>query len=289
MSADDRSGGIIVAGDVTIDWNLTRSAVGERDVWQWNAEDETHVYRQVGGASLLADVLEEVVADVGQARPVFRHISRPPNDASPADFAFPQSWAIWSLFPYEIGKYQGGAKTAWRVQEFLGLDRRVHRELCPPVPNVDGEDEPPFIVVLDDAALGFRDDRQVWPAALLSTDSRENLPAWILLKMAKPIAQGPLWEHLVTHFADRLIVTLAINDLRLMNVQVNRDVSWERTAEDLAWELLNNPLVNSLSQCGTRCGFLLYGRCISTFGWAWETKDGKYRSQGRAAVRSFAR
>jgi integrase len=134
------------------------------------------------------------------------------------------------------------------------------------VPNVDGEDEPPFIVVLDDAALGFRDDRQVWPAALLSTDSRENLPAWILLKMAKPIAQGPLWEHLVTHFADRLIVTLAINDLRLMNVQVSRDVSWERTAEDLAWELLNNPLVNSLSQCAhvvvsfyTAGAFLLSG------------------------------
>ena len=38
---------------MTIDWNLTRSAVGERDVWQWNAEDETHVYRQVGGVFLL--------------------------------------------------------------------------------------------------------------------------------------------------------------------------------------------------------------------------------------------
>src|SRR5262249_42847114 len=37
--------------------------------------------------------------------------------------------------------------------------------------------------------------------------------------------------------------------LRLTEVQISRDLSWERTAQDLAWELVHNPRVNALSHC----------------------------------------
>src|SRR5205807_2484167 len=36
---------------------------------------------------------------------------------------------------------------------------------------------------------------------------------------------------------------------RLMEVQISRELSWERTAQDLVWELMYNPQVNALSQC----------------------------------------
>ncbi len=72
---------------------------------------------------------------------------------------------------------------------------------------------------------------------------------WILLKMARPLAQGPLWEHLHRNFSDRLIVVATVDDLRLSEVQISRELSWERTAQDVFWELVHNPCVNSLSHC----------------------------------------
>src|SRR5438128_2602712 len=67
--------------------------------------------------------------------------------------------------------------------------------------------------------------------------------------MARPVAQGGLWEHLHKTRSERLIVVMAVNDLRLTNVQVSRELSWERTAQDLAWELVYNPKLNALSHC----------------------------------------
>ncbi len=102
------------------------------------------------------------------------------------------------------------------------------------------------LVVLDDADLGFRNHRELWPKAL---HSRGMQRPWILLKMARPLAQGPLWEHLHREFSDRLIVVATVDDLRLSEVQVSRELSWERTAQDIFWELVHNPCVNSLSHC----------------------------------------
>jgi len=99
---------------------------------------------------------------------------------------------------------------------------------------------------MDDAALGFRDGSALWPAAIKSPAGAQ---LWVLLKMARPIAQGDLWEHLLRYFSERLVVVMTINDLRLSEVQVSRELSWERTSEDLARELVSNPRVNALSQC----------------------------------------
>jgi hypothetical protein len=42
---------------------------------------------------------------------------------------------------------------------------------------------------------------------------------------------------------------MTVNDLRRTEVQVSRELSWERTAQDLFWELTHNPRVNALSRC----------------------------------------
>jgi hypothetical protein len=51
------------------------------------------------------------------------------------------------------------------------------------------------LVVLDDAALGFRDHPELWPAAL--ANERRSCAHGSCLKMARPLAQGKLWEHLL--------------------------------------------------------------------------------------------
>jgi len=54
--------------------------------------------------------------------------------------------------------------------------------------------------------------------------------------MSRPVAQGDLWDHLSAQHAEKLVAVMTVNDLRLTEVQISRELSWERTAQDLAWE-----------------------------------------------------
>ncbi len=153
---------------------------------------------------------------------------------------------MWSLFKYGEKPPLDNEKRAWRVEEFLGLDRARDFASGLGDPRCVADDTPEAdIVVLDDAGLDFRKHREWWPKAI----TMEGRRPWVVLKMARPIAQGDLWNHLHSHHADRLIVVMTVNDLRLTEVQISRELSWEQTAQDLAWELLHNPRVNALSHC----------------------------------------
>jgi hypothetical protein len=138
----------------------------------------------------------------------------------------------------------------WRIEKFLGLDRS--REPGTPAAREGaarsqaiGDGERASVVLVDDANLGFRDDPELWPDDI----GADADPAWIVVKMARPIASGKLWDHLHEHHAERLIVVTPVNDLRRSEVHVSCGLSWERTAQDVVWELVHNPRVNSLARC----------------------------------------
>ena len=133
---------------------------------------------------------------------------------------------------------------AWRVKDFLGVTQAPHRISHP----LDSDSGSPDIIVLDDANLGFRSDRSQWPQALTARDQKGPQP-WVVVKMARPLVQGELWDELYKNWADRLIVVLSVKDLRLSEVQISSELSWERTAQDVAWELVYNPKVNAISRC----------------------------------------
>ena len=118
---------------------------------------------------------------------------------------------MWSPVKY-------GDKPAWRVEEFLGLNRST-RDLfrngrrwrtIPPLQ---------IWVILDDANLGFRDQPELWPAAL--NPNNDERP-WIFLKMAKPLARGRLRNICIESSSDHLIVVATVDDLRLSEVQISR-------------------------------------------------------------------
>ena len=67
--------------------------------------------------------------------------------------------------------------------------------------------------------------------------------------MAQPVAQGDLWKGLLRDCAERLVVVMTLDDLRLSEVKISRELSWERTAGDLAAELIRHPAVNGLVHC----------------------------------------
>ncbi len=242
---------IVVAGDLTIDWHLRRIRRKQDNTAFWSADDSIHVNGQRGGCALLADLVDTIAKELNQATKTSCTIYQPAaprniSEVCPGDEHFHHSFATWSLFKYGEKPPFDKEKPAWRVEEFLGLGRS--NSLPEQNKALTVVDDPPDanLVVLDDADLGFRGSPEVWPAALKRSGKKRP---WILLKMAKPVAQGSLWTHLHGECADRLIVVTTVNDLRLTEVQISRELSWERTAQDVFWELVHNPCVNALSHC----------------------------------------
>jgi hypothetical protein len=237
---------LIVSGDLTMDWNLARTRRFKGIPLFWS-EDTTRIFWQRGGSALLADLIQacacELADDLPEACSIYQPSSpQSPSEVSPDDPRFHHSFALWSLYKYGEKPPLDKEKPAWRVEEFLGMRRSSE---IPKLPIVDDTAEAD-LVVLDDAGLGFRDHPDLWPLAI-GTPSKKK--PWLVVKMAKPVAQGPLWEHLHSQCSDNLIVITTANDLRLTEVQISRELSWERTAQDVFWELIHNPCVNALSHC----------------------------------------
>ena len=237
---DEQKRRVVVTGDLCADWNLAlfSAAEGKTSGSTWWKDTSTRVCRQYGGAALLADLISEVSAGLqGENLPEWevRSFELPREPAIPGDERFHHSHAIWSRFK--------GKEAAWRVKEFLGLSRGALEEPAA-WQAVKNDPAGADLIILDDADLGFRESPELWPQAIREKDC----PAWILVKMAWPVARGALWEHLQKNCAGRLIVVMNADDLRRTEVQISRELSWERTAHDLYWELTHNPKVNALSR-----------------------------------------
>ena len=238
---------VVVAGDITIDWNIARIRRGDATTQAWNAEDVTRASCQPGGAAMLVDLLEAAAADMkqgGGAEFDIRRAAIPRGKVSPYDKRFVHSYAIWT--PFRLDERQpGNSRAVWRVQEFLGLYRADDSAVAGHGKSIVDDPASPDLIVIDDANLGFRDHEDLWPKALKKRVS----DAWILVKMARPVARGKLWDHLCRHYAGRLVVVLPASDLRFSQVHISSQLSWERTAQDSVWELLYNPQVKQLSKC----------------------------------------
>ncbi len=227
---------VVVAGDLTMDWNLAHSPAPEGGPVGWSTASHSRVSLQRGGAGLLADLASKVATAIQNPDEPIQILScaEPEGTISPTDPRFYHSYAMW----------RRDADGKWRVGGYLGVDSTRLVDPC------QGDAAyvsraPADIVVIDDAALGFRSQPSHWPAALHAIDDS----TWVVLKMASPVASGDLWQHLMKSHPERLIVVLTVDDLRQTDVQISRQLSWERTAQDVAWELVHNPHVNGLGRC----------------------------------------
>ena len=248
---------VIVAGDITIDWNIARVQRTDRPSYVWSLDNLTHAFCQRGGAALLADLVEAASSVRGQSkRPRFevRKMSAPSGHVPPDDARFHHSYALWTPFKMDEHDMARGKKV-WRVSEFLGIHRAVTASATSSdYKKVANDFVEPALIVLDDADLGFRDRPECWPQAL---PSRTDKP-WILLKMAPALATGNLWNNLKTNHPERVLALINANDLRRHpGVHISRQISWERTAQDLFWELLYNPQIN---------GFTMFAHTVVSFG-----------------------
>lgn len=232
---------VYISGDITIDWNLARIRRTKGKIQGWGFDDCTRTTSQPGGAALLGSLIASVAKDLKDKEITEYEVVQPQlhdTPIEPVDARYHHSYAMWSCFE---------DMKAWRVEEYLGFDRCADIE--PDKINATPFPEDGFtqndIVIIDDADLGFRDHHEKLLGIL---QSGESTP-WVLLKMSQPIAQGSLWAALLERFSDKLIVVTTVNDLRRTEVQISAGLSWERTAQDIAWELVHNPQVNGLARC----------------------------------------
>jgi hypothetical protein len=227
---------IVVAGDLTIDWNLIFDHSASDSTSLWMASNMARACSQPGGVAMLTQLLETITVKLNKIAParIFSHrLSK--NPIHPSNRSYNHSYAIWS-------KMGDKANKAWRVTQFLGIDEA--KQFGEKTKWGD-EPEKADLIVVDDANRGFRNRPDLWPEVLKKHSNRP----WIVLKYAYPVADGELWKQLIAEHADQMVVVVAANDLRLSNAQISRGLSWERIAQDTLWELTYNPVLKELSKC----------------------------------------
>lgn len=231
---------VVVNGDAAIDWFVISGVTrGEESGSRRNI---SRLSSQPGGVYLLNDLIGATVNRFNQKNPAepwqIYSLHTPEASFHPSDLRINHSFA-------RCTRQAGKPTPAWRVVERLGIQKATADGIQPWQLIEDDPDEA-ALILLHDSNLGFRNHQELWPKALLNSDKKP----WVILKMAKPIMEAnPLWEYLRQNFSEQLIVVIAVDDLRQAEVQISRNLSWERTAQDVVWELTYNPKMNALLDC----------------------------------------
>jgi hypothetical protein len=237
MPPFDRSS-IIVAGDVSIDWlawPLPAEGEATTTAANWRQREGTRMVARRGGALLLTDLLRQATS----------HTVIGPR-VEQIELQSPDKY-LHSMVDLEPRPDAPGRFRVARLRGFCGPDG------CnPPQPSVDGPAERAALLILDDSGNGFRDTEAVWKRLVAQTR-----PRWLIVKMARPLAVGAMWD-LARHGPpdddgnpdpERLIVVLNAEDLRKEGIALSRRLSWERTAEDFVRELGSNGRLDTLVTC----------------------------------------
>jgi hypothetical protein len=197
---------VVVSGDFTLDWNLARGRGLEAQRGVWEPEVGSRLRWQRGGAGLLADLIEGAAAQIrDRAAYEIRQPDTPRRTGTaadaqigPEDPRFRHSYASWMPFPF-AAKGSEKEKPAWRVAEFLGINRCSTAETAANWARVVNESSSAQLVVLDDADLGFRSKRELWPAlgtlsrAVEKTDLCTSTPLTVIQEANCPDKSRSPW------------------------------------------------------------------------------------------------
>jgi hypothetical protein len=110
------------------------------------------------------------------------------------------------------------------------------------------------ILVFDDTGNRFRRSPEQWPDVLTGGQPRADAVA--IYKLHRPLPQragngvgNPLWSRVKERFGERRVVVISVDDLRDLGAPISQGLSWERTALDVVWQLLNVESFSELRDC----------------------------------------
>ena len=189
---------VLGTGDVSVDHHIYK---GIRSYPMAPEKLGSTIQSSTGGFFLLYDLLSAISKQSSSPEfGVSAGIERPRiEDVA----AVNHGYASWK--PYKRGK----DKSVWCVDELLGYgpgDPLAGNSLKTTAEN----NLIPEVLVIDDAALGFRFQKELWPACIQpALEKSKNNLEWIVLKMSYPVMQGDLWGHLSKSYADNRVILRA--------------------------------------------------------------------------------
>ena len=211
---------ISVAGDLTVDWSIVVPAGSSTHLataFAWERSADVHITALPGGAAMVHALL----VAAGQPELTVNGPTLPERAMlDPADGSIARSFAIWQPQPRTTG--DGGV--AWRMARFLGQRGSGSSGAGLSAKHVAAD-----VLVIDDAGLGFRATSGV--SDVLAHQSGQ--PRRVIVKMAAPLGEGPLWNDLVAHLGDRITLYCAVGDLRREHAPIGQPLSWELTASEV--------------------------------------------------------
>lgn len=164
------------------------------------------------------------------------------------------NYSIWGTCPLD-NKEGNKTKKVWRMTQNMGVvteqdtrfdySRFISKNVIP--------DE--SILVIDDRNLGFgfsytnsrNKGEEHWLESIHKKQG-EKLKR-IVYRMSKPLCSGDLWRTVSYNWKHKTILIVSIDDIRGEEVRVSKGISWERTAQDMVYELENNTVIKKLLEC----------------------------------------
>ena len=108
------------------------------------------------------------------------------------------------------------------------------------------------MLLLDDTGNRFRkgDAGNAWPNQVSNSPTSKPL---IFYKLHRPLptskCPNALWAAVASNHPRNRVVVVAVEDLRKAGAPISLGLSWERTALDVIWHLLNNEAFTELRDC----------------------------------------
>lgn len=236
---------IIVAGDLTIDWLLWSTKYIENfeynNLPNWALYPGTQMRAEKGGVLLLAMMVKEATS-ARISTYVLENIEAIPSESVVRSISILDTF----LLNKNEGEYSKKNKV-FRIKNHCGFSGPIKgKARLLPISNDSADAD---MVILDDAGNGFRNEKDIWPKAIL----KEGKSPIIILKMSQPLASGALWDHLTKDQnvnSNNLVLIIDANDLRKLGFDIiSKHLSWEQTAEDFLWQMSYNPRIKSIAAC----------------------------------------
>ena len=247
MKSEDNAGSldmtkrnnILLLGDESLDWHVIKTQ--GTAVASWRASGGI-VAAASGGVGLQRRLIDQCLTC--EIHPIEKTDGDvlPPQENSLRAMSLSQTMTICGMFPQDVQSKNEVLRIdslcGFRPAQQLSANWKAKVATCTPQ-----------VVIVDDANLGIRTQvsELVRIVESLPKDETGETP-WIILKVAWPILNNELLSVFAQNFGRKLIVLVPIDDLRRDNVQISRGLSWERTAQDIAWEFTYNPRMKLLEK-----------------------------------------
>ncbi|MGW1673400.1 hypothetical protein [Streptomyces sp. NPDC002324] len=241
---------IFVTGDQTIDWCVNPSS----DYESRSPDERLHVSVGLcwhkGGVFLLKSMIDQAIGGRGESCDC---VCPDPKESDLKAYKTPYNHSFAILANFKKG--ESGPGECFRVQQFIGFRKNHETDRHSATPSRKAR-KSHRVIVIDDAALGFRNSEQNWRNAITKIGESNKNPPWIVLKMSHEVASGPLWDELSNRLRneddwikDRLIVLVAAARLRDKGAEISRNLSWERSTNDVLTEINGRPELKDLALC----------------------------------------